>query len=120
MMAKPILIPFGLSNVKIALLISDFSGLKINHQNVSSYRRKDYKFLCLKKRRAITKYFILQGYIPIPKPRKIPVCRNCGTQYPTRKLESFQSTFIGLAFDKVRHAIPILQFESPDKKVAQG
>ena len=116
----------GKGNTTLASLVSNFSGMKVNHQDISNFRHKRFSFIGRAKRKAIKKYFILQGYLPAPKPRKAPQCRNCGLQYPTRKNISFHATvendlvaeFDTLATGQSNPSAIILQLKSPDKKVA--
>jgi hypothetical protein len=127
-MAKPALIPSGFSNVKIATLVSDFSRIKVNHQDVSNYRRRNYKFVCLKKRRAITKYFISQGWLVAPKPRLKCFCYHCGKVHvaliPFRKevhatVENDQvAEFNALATGQSTQRTASAQFQTADNSTA--
>jgi hypothetical protein len=62
--------------------------LQIHHVYVLDFIHRRFHKIGRARRRLIRQYFIEQGWLPKPKPRKPPACRNCGLQYPTRKLQT--------------------------------
>jgi hypothetical protein len=66
-------------------------ALLISFQDVSHFIHRRYHKIGRARRKLIRQYFIEQGWLPKPKPRKPPACRNCGLNYPTRKFRE-QST----------------------------
>jgi hypothetical protein len=60
----------------------------VHKAQVSLFVNGNFK-RCLKTTRKILRtYFIEQGILPKPKPRKPPVCRRCGLEYPTRRVNA--------------------------------
>ncbi len=60
--------------------------LKLNNVHVFNFIAKRRYKVGRATRKRIREFFISKGWLPKPKPRKPPTCKNCGIEYPTRKL----------------------------------
>jgi hypothetical protein len=67
--------------------VSGFSGLNIDHRDVFNFVHSHLRKIGSQKKKELRQYFQSIGWIKKPAPRKPPVCRRCGLQYPTRKLQ---------------------------------
>ncbi|MBI2427500.1 MAG: hypothetical protein HYV29_01635 [Ignavibacteriales bacterium] len=87
----PLLIKMQDSGFSLKMLADEINAhfpLGITKPDVSNFVNLKFKSISRKKRNLIRLFFIAHRWLPIPKPKNIPVCKNCGVHFPTGRAKN--------------------------------